>query len=151
VKNVQDRQDAIKESRDRLEVQLVKAHVEAKAAWDKGVDSLTMVPVLKLLRKAQWRWDMAAAGHGNAFHAPVETGRILSHGIEQAQEARVELARILSKLGVTEVSYPDIADKAKAQKFIGLDMEQLKSEKQVFLQTVLPTWLNKAEARQAKY
>lgn len=151
VKNVQDRQDAIKESRDRLEIQLVKAHVEAKTAWENGVDSLTMVPVLQLLRKAQWRWDMAAAGHGNSFHAPVETGRIISHGIEQAQEARVLLGRILSKLHVDDVQYPDISNKEKAQKYIGLEMEKLKSEKQVFLQTVLPTWLSKSESRAVKY
>lgn len=151
VKNVTDRQDRIIEARDKLEIALVKAHVEAKAAWDKGVDSLTMVPSLKLIRKAQWRWDYVAAGHGTAFHAPVEAGRVISDGIELAQEARVQLARILLKLGVDSVAYPDIANKAKAQKFIGLDIPALEAEKQVFLTNVLPKWLSKAKEREAKY
>lgn len=150
-KNVYDRQDKILQNRDQLEMVLVRAHTEAKAAWDKGVDSLTMVPVLQLLRKAQWRWDFVAAGHGNSFHAPVESGRIIADGIAIGQDARVQLARILAKLGVGEIPYPDIADKAKAQKFIGLNMDKMNAEKQVFLTKVVPTWLSKAKEREATY
>lgn len=151
LKNVHDRQDAIAQNRDRLEMQLVRAHVEAKTAWEKGADSVAMAPVLQLIRKAQWRWDMVAAGHGNSFHAPVESSRIIAQGLDMAQEARVHLARTLSKLGVDSVAYPDIADKAKAQSFIGLDMEKFRSEKQNFLQATLPQWLNQAKAREAQY
>jgi nitrite reductase (cytochrome c-552) len=151
IKNVNDRQDKIIENRDRLEVALVKAHVEAKAAWDKGIDSVTMAPILQLIRKAQWRWDFVAASHGASFHAPVETSRIIGDGIQLAQEARVHLARILTKLGIEEVAYPDIGDKDKAQKFIGLDIPKLNAEKQVFLNTVVPQWLSKAKAREAGY
>ena len=47
--------------------------------------------------------------------------------------------------------YPDISTKAKAQKFIGLDMDQLNSEKEEFLKTVVPEWLKIAEQREKNY
>lgn len=143
-RNVYDRQDKIIQNRDRLEEILVRAHVEAKAAWDKGIDSTSMAPPLHLIRKAQWRWDFAAAGHGNAFHAPVETGRMIADGIALAQDARIQLARILMKLGVDPVAYPDISNKALAQKYIGLDMKKLYAEKRAFLANTVPKWLTQA-------
>jgi nitrite reductase (cytochrome c-552) len=101
-----------------------------------------MKEVLTLIRHAQWRWDYAAAGHGNSFHSPVETGRIISTGITRAQDARVQLARVLASLGyLDEVPYPDISTKAKAQEFIGLDAEKLQAEKEEFLNTVVKEWL----------
>ncbi|MGE5424636.1 MAG: ammonia-forming cytochrome c nitrite reductase subunit c552, partial [Syntrophothermus sp.] len=68
-KNVYERQDKIKEIRDRLEIELVSAHVEAKAAWDAGATEVEMGPVLKKIRSAQWFWDYSAAGHGSSFHS----------------------------------------------------------------------------------
>jgi|WetSurMetagenome_2_1015567.scaffolds.fasta_scaffold19349_4 nitrite reductase (cytochrome c-552) len=70
VKNVIDRQDKIIESFYKLEEILVRAHVEAKKAWS----------------------------HGNSFHAPVEISRIIAAGIDKAQEARIEIARVLASL-----------------------------------------------------
>ncbi|NJO69391.1 MAG: ammonia-forming cytochrome c nitrite reductase subunit c552, partial [Bacteroidetes bacterium] len=59
---------------------------------------------------------------------------------------------ILYKLGVEkEIPYPDIATKAKAQQFVGLDMTKLRSEKAEFIQTVLPEWKEIAKEREAKY
>ena len=152
IKNVYDRQDKVFEIRQKLEEALVRAHFEAKAAWDKGATEQEMQPVLKLIRHAQWRWDYVAASHGASFHSPAEVSRIIATGIDKAQQARIELARILSKHGFTgEVPYPDIATKAKAQALIGLDMAKLRSEKQQFLKTTIPQWNKEAKEREAKY
>ncbi len=152
VKNVNDRQKQVLEVREKLEKALVRAHVEAKLAWDKGATEETMKPVLDLIRKAQWRWDYMAAGHGNSFHSPTELSRIAGDGIDIAQEARIKLSKILYKLGVEqEVPYPDISTKEKAQKYIGLDMAKLNAEKAEFNKTVLPEWKKQAEAREATY
>ena len=45
---------------------------------------------------------------------------------------------------------PDISTKEKAQHFIGLDMNKLISEKEVFKKTVIPVWLEEAKEREAK-
>ncbi|MDX9883538.1 MAG: ammonia-forming cytochrome c nitrite reductase [Prolixibacteraceae bacterium] len=152
VKNVYDRQDKIIENRDKLEELIVRAHVEAKKAWDLGASETMMKDVLQGIRHSQWRWDYAAASHGASFHSPVEIGRVISTGITVAQETRIKLARILADLGYNqEVPYPDIETKAKAQQFIGLDMEQLNQEKQEFLKTLVPQWKEQARQREATY
>ncbi|MBN2347328.1 MAG: ammonia-forming cytochrome c nitrite reductase [Bacteroidales bacterium] len=149
IKDVYSRQNKIIENRDQLEKLLVHAHVEAKQAWELGATEVEMKDALTDIRHAQWRWDYAAAGHGNSFHSPVEIGRIISTGITKAQNARLKLARVLATKGVTdEIPYPDISTKAKAQAFIGLDMQTLNAEKQEFLKTVVPEWLKKAEERE---
>ena len=69
-----------------------------------------------------------------------------------AQEARVELARLLSKKGYTDpVPMPDISSKEKAQTYIGFDAKKAKAEKQVFIDKVVPEWLAKAKERESKY
>ena len=152
IKNVYDRQDKIIGNRDKLEELLVRAHVEAKKAWDLGATAEEMEPVLMDIRHAQWRWDYAAASHDGSFHAPVEISRVISTGIDIAQEGRIKLTRIMSKYGFNEkVAYPDISTKAKAQAFIGLDMEKLAAEKSAFLKTMVPEWEKEAAAREAKY
>jgi nitrite reductase (cytochrome c-552) len=152
VLNVLERQDKIIENRSTLEKLLVRAHIEAKKAWDLGATETQMKPILTDIRHAQWRWDYAAAGHGNAFHAPVETARVISTGIAKVQDARVKLARTLASLGYyEELPYPDINTKAKAQAFIGLDMKTLNAEKQVFIDTELPVWRQKADEREKTY
>ncbi|MCU0407871.1 MAG: ammonia-forming cytochrome c nitrite reductase [Bacteroidales bacterium] len=152
VTNVYDRQDKIIENRDKLEELLVRAHVEAKKAWDLGASEAEMKPVLLDIRKAQWRWDFAAASHGASFHAPLEIGRVISGGIALAQEARISLARVLAAKGYSEaIPYPDISTKAKAQKFIGLDIEKLNAEKETFKRTMAADWLKEARQREAGY
>jgi nitrite reductase (cytochrome c-552) len=149
---VNERQDRIIEGRDKLEELLVRAHVEAKLAWDKGATEAQMKDILTDIRHAQWRWDFAAASHGGSFHSPVETGRLIASGTVVAQEARIKLARLLPKLGHDqEVPYPDISTKEKAQAFIGLDMKKLRAEKEAFKKNLLPRWLEQARARQAKW
>lgn len=152
IQDVYTRQDKLMESRGILEELLVRCHVEAKKAWDLGADESVMKPVQDDIRKAQWRWDFSAAGHGNSFHSPVETGRIISGGLAYAQEARVKLARVLANLGYTgEVPYPDISTKAKAQAFIGLDMKKLNDEKKMFLETAAPEWIVNGKKRELTY
>ncbi|MBN2175421.1 MAG: ammonia-forming cytochrome c nitrite reductase [Bacteroidales bacterium] len=149
LKDVFERQDKIIENRDKLEELLVRAHVEAKKAWDLGATDAQMNEILMDIRHAQWRWDYAAAAHGASFHSPVEIGRTISQGITIAQEGRIKLARLLATLGFNEgVPYPDISTKAKAQEFIGLPMEKLIEEKENFLENLLPKWLEEAKKRE---
>lgn len=149
LRDVYERQDRVIENRDKLEELLVRAHVEAKKAWDLGATDEQMKEPLWDIRHAQWRWDYAAAGHGNSFHSPVEISRVISTGITKAQEARIKIARVLAQLGFNqEVPYPDIATKAKAQEFIGLPMDKLKQEKETFIQNLLPKWLEEAKKRE---
>lgn len=151
VKNVTDRQNKIQEIKIMLENLLVKAHIEAKVAWDAGATKEEMDPAIKLIRKSQWRWDFAAASHGGSFHAPLETARIISNGIEMGQEARLILSKVLFTHGVTKVEYPDISTKEKAQKYIGLDIPKLVADKNTFINTVIPEWNKKAKERESKY
>jgi nitrite reductase (cytochrome c-552) len=149
--DVYERQDKVIESRDKLEEILVRAHVEAKTAWDNGATPEQMKSILLDIRHAQWRWDYAAAGHGNSFHAPIELLRIIATGISIAQEGRIKLTRLLIQLGYKgEVAYPDINNKEKAQKFIGLPADKLKQEKQEFKKNIVPMWIKESQERQAK-
>ncbi|HQV34630.1 MAG TPA: ammonia-forming cytochrome c nitrite reductase subunit c552, partial [Calditrichia bacterium] len=49
-----------------------------------------------------------------------------------------------------EVAYPDISTKAKAQAFIGLDMDKLNDEKETFLKDLVPVWKKEAAEREAQ-
>ncbi|SHJ39862.1 nitrite reductase (cytochrome c-552) [Tangfeifania diversioriginum] len=152
VQDVYERQDRIAESRVKLEELLVRAHVEAKKAWDLGATENQMEDILQGIRHAQWRWDYVAATHGGSFHSPVEIGRTVANGITIAQETRIDLARLLAELGHNEVvPYPDISTKAKAQEFIGLDMDKLNAEKEEFLETLVPKWDEQAAEREASW
>ncbi|NCB19195.1 MAG: ammonia-forming cytochrome c nitrite reductase [Bacteroidia bacterium] len=143
---VYEYQDKILETRNRVENELVRAHVGAKFAWDKGASEKQMEPVLKLLRGAQWRWDFAVASHGASFHAPVETQRILAHSLDMSYQAQLAVNNVLKSLGVTEeIPVPDISTKEKAQQYIGLDMPKLKADKEKFMTTIVPEWLAKAK------
>jgi len=144
--NVYERQRKCNEVRNVVEDELAKAHIEAKFAWDKGATEAEMKPVLNLLRKSQWRWDFAVASHGASFHAPQEVVRILSHSLQYAQQARLQITKILAKHGYTDdVPMPDISTKAKAQQYIGLDMNQKRTDKKKFLDTVVKGWIEKAK------
>ena len=151
IENVYDNQIKIKKTQKELEELIVRAHVEAKKAWDLGATEEQMKPILLDIRHAQWRWDYSVASHGGSFHAPVEVSRIVSSATATAQEARIKLARLLANLGFTgEVPYPDISSKAKAQSFVGLDVDKLKKEKAQFKENIIPQWLQEAKEREAK-
>ena len=142
---VYERQSKALEIRDRLETELAKAHIMAKAAWDGGATEEEMAPVLKLIRQSGWRWDYGVASHGGSFHAPIETQRILAHGLDKALSAQLALQQILFNHNITDFTMPDISSKTKAQAFIGLKMEQLTADKAEFLKTVAPRWLAEAQ------
>ncbi len=145
-KYVYEYQDKALEIRNRIEVELTKAHIMAKTAWDNGATESQMNKALQLIRQAQWRWDYAVASHGGSFHAPVETQRILAHSLDRSMQAQLELQKTLFSLGISEVTMPDVSTKAKAQKYINLDMQKLHNEKENWLKTTLPTWIEKAKA-----
>ena len=149
LKDVYDRQDKIIENRDKLEELVVRAHVEAKKAWELGATEEQMKDILMDIRHAQWRWDYAAASHGGSFHSPVEISRVIGTGINIAQEGRIKLARLFAELGFNEeVPYPDIETKAKAQEFIGMPAEKLKQQKEDFLKNLAPKWKEEAKKRE---
>jgi nitrite reductase (cytochrome c-552) len=142
--------DRVLEQRGELEHLLVKTHLEAEFAWKLGASEDHMKPVLTDIRHAQWRWDFAAASHGAAFHAPVETIRIISSGIQKAQEARLKIAVIVTELGHNgSIPLPDVSTKSKAQVYIGLDMDKLISEKKQFLESLVPQWREAASKRES--
>lgn len=152
VAEVYQRQDAIHQIRTQLEHVLAKAHIEAKFAWDFGATDAQMQNALSLIRAAQWRWDYVAASHGGSFHAPLECARIISLGMEKAQEARMAIAQVLAQLGhKMPVPMPDLSTKAKAQEYIGLNMKQIRAEKKVFLDEIVPKWIKEAQVREAGY
>ena len=142
---VETNQDKVMEIRDRLEPELVRAHIMAGAAWANGATEEEMAPVLQLIRQSQWRWDYGVASHGASFHAPVETQRILAHGLDKALQAQLALQQILFAHGVTEVPMPDLSTKALAQAYIGFDYATARAEKDEWIRTVVADWLKIAQ------
>ena len=151
VDNVFSRQKKSAETRLKLEELLVRAHLEAKKAWDLGASEDQMKDILQDIRHAQWRWDYGAASHGGSFHSPVEIARVYATGLTKVQDARLKLARLLADLGWNKpVEMPDILTKHKAQEFIGLDMDKLVAEKKEFKENIIPAWMKEAKEREAK-
>ena len=147
-KNVYDRQDYVYNLRNRLEKQLAKVHLMAKFAWDNGAQEAEMKHILQLIRKSQWRWDFITASHGAAFHAPIESQRVLGDGMYYAMQAEQGINDWILKKGVTaKFVMPDISTKAKAQQYIGLDIPKEKAAKEKFLKDVVPQWLQKAKEK----
>src|SRR5690606_2817693 len=152
LKNVYDRQDKIRQLTSTAEDILVKAHIEAKTAWDNGATEEQMKEVMTLIRHAQWRWDFVAASHGASFHATIEAARILGSSIQKSEEARGKLAAILTSLGVKlPVQMPDLSTKQKAQEYLGFDMVQFTKEKARFKEEEVPLWDKQIEERQKQY
>ena len=144
---VEDNQDRVNEIRNRVEPELVKAHLMTEALLKSGKLTETsdeIKVVHKLLRQAQWRWDFGVAGHGNSFHSPVETARILAASLDKTRLAQLEAQKLLMKYDVT-FTMPDVSTKAKAQAYIGLNMDKLRADKDEFMKTVVPGWIEKAK------
>lgn len=145
--DVYERQVKVLHMRNRLEEELTKAHIEAKFAWDRGATEKQMKPVLQLIRQAQWRWDFGVTSWGASFHAPQEVLRLLGDGVDRASQVRILLIKLLSHLGYSgEVPMPDLSTKEKAQQYIGLDIKKEEADKEKFLNTVIPQWLEEAKA-----
>lgn len=153
-KNVNDRQEKITELKLLAEKAIVAAHIEAAAAYNAGADSTELVPALKLIRHAQWRWDWVSAANAVGFHSPLEAARVLGTSIQKAEDARRFITMVLIKHHASPVvALPDLSTKAKAQAFIGLDMKKLEADKSEWKKKTLPVWDAKAKERQgeAKY
>ena len=68
-----------------------------------------------MLRGAQFRWDFTSAGNGMGFHSPQESMRVLGDAANQAQQARVAVARLLAAKGISaQPLHPDISTREKA-------------------------------------
>ena len=142
IQNVYERQDKVRQLMGMAEDLLTKAHIETKAALDHAASQEQLLPIQRLIRQAQWRWDFVGASHGGSFRAPLECSRILGHAIEKASEARRLLAPLLIRLGAPlPAPMPDLSTKAKAQQYIGLDMARLEQEKNLFKKNILPQWI----------
>jgi nitrite reductase (cytochrome c-552) len=148
IERVNDQQDRVYQQRHNAERQLAMLHIEAKAAWDAGATEQEMEPILRAIRASQWRWDWTAASHGAAFHAPVESLRLLSESITLSGRARLDLARVLSRLGVPQPVQMPEWNKDALQAFIGLDMNAQRAQKAAFLADTLPVWEQTAAQRQ---
>ncbi|MFN3528892.1 MAG: ammonia-forming cytochrome c nitrite reductase [Bacteroidia bacterium] len=150
ISDVYERQRKIKEGTSYLQKQLAMAHIEAAKAWELGANEAQMANILLGIRHAQWRWDYAVASHGAAFHAPLETSRMVSSAIGKIQETRIELTRVLAALGHNKpVDMPDFTDKATMQAYIGLDIPKDREAKVRFLDEVIPAWMKAGKAREA--
>lgn len=147
--DVYSRQAKVMQLRGIVEDMLAKAHIEAKAAWDAGATEDEMKLSLQHIRHAQWRWDWVAAANSAGFHAPNTALQVLGTSIEKAGSARREIARVLWNHGVTEpIEMPDISTKEKAQRYIGLDPEELESTKEKHREELFPEWDEAAAERQ---
>lgn len=100
-----------------------------------------------LICQAQWRWDFGVASHGGSFHAPQEIQRSF-HGLDRAMQARLAVSKVLAKNGYTgDVPMPDISTKAKAQEYIGLDMDAERAAKEKFLENNRSRLVEKAKKK----
>ncbi|WP_291117954.1 ammonia-forming cytochrome c nitrite reductase [Flavobacterium sp. UBA6135] len=149
--DVYERQQKIKEGSSKLQKLIAMAHIEAAKAWELGATEAQMKDVLTLIRHAQWRWDFSVASHGAAFHAPLETSRMITSATDKIQEARLKLARLLASKNFNQaVPMPDFTSKDALQKYIGLDIPKEKAEKQVYLSQIVPQWIRDGKARESK-
>lgn len=149
VSDVYVRQTKIKEGTQKLQRLIAMAHIEAAKAWELGATEEQMADIQKGIRHAQWRWDYSVASHGAAFHAPLETSRIVTSGTEIIQNARIELTRLLATLGYNQpVPMPDFESKEALQAYIGLDIPAEKAAKVNYLDEVVPAWLKEGKERE---
>ena len=108
-------QTKVFDAKIKVERALVQAHFDVAAAVQAKVPQADLKRVRKLLRHAQFRWDYVSANNGMGFHSPQESMRILGDAVNQAQQVRVLVARLLASKGVTaEPKYPDVSTREKA-------------------------------------
>ena len=143
--NVYERQQKVYDFALKVNKELANAHIYAKFAWDKGATEAEMKQCLSDIRKSQWRWDYSLASHGAAFHAPQEVMRLLANSMMYAKDAQLQATRVAAKHGFTgQIPLPDISTREKAANYVGLDMKTLHAQKQDFLNTVVPKWIEMA-------
>lgn len=123
--------------REQIEALLVKAHVEAGAAWELGLKWHQLQSPLMDIRHAQWRWDYVVSSHGAHAHNSEEAFALLDVAFRQVNMARAKLEIILKEHNAPAVTYPELNTKAQAQALVGLNMEELIREKHQFLTDVV--------------
>ncbi len=112
---VESIQDKVAAAMIQAEDALVKAHFDIAAAMQAGCVDGDLARARKLVRHAQFRWDYVAATNGVGFHSPQESMRLLGEAANEAQEARLQLTRLLAAKGIhTAPAYPDISTREKA-------------------------------------
>ena len=108
-------QTKVLNGRLQAEEAIVKAHFDTAAAIEAGASDDELAPARKLIRHAQFRWDYVAANNGMGFHSPQESMRLLGDSVNQAQEARLLVTRLLASKGISaEPLYPDLSTREKA-------------------------------------
>jgi nitrite reductase (cytochrome c-552) len=118
-KEIEQRVEAIQtkvyEARLAAENALVKAHFDIGAAMQAGVPDAELIAPRQALRHAQFKWDYVAANNGMGFHSPQECMRLLGESVDGAQQARLQVARLLATKGISsEPKYPDYSTQEKA-------------------------------------
>ncbi len=144
-KVVAERKQSINDLKIKVEDQLVHAHFEAKAALDAGATEAEMKPIrtISVMPSGAGIWRSLPTAFICTHRKKVQ--RMLGTAMDKAADARTKLARLLATKGIThEIQIPDISTKEKAQQAIGLNMEQIKAEKQDFIKTVIPQWEEQA-------
>ncbi len=124
-------QDKVAQASLDAEDALVKAHFDIAAAMEAGCIDEDLASARLLVRHGQFRWDYLAATNGVGFHSPQESMRLLGEAANEAQQARLLIARLLAGKGIeVEPSYPDISNREKAwavaQAFTGATDEPVK-------------------------
>jgi nitrite reductase (cytochrome c-552) len=94
---------------------IVTAHFDVAAAMQAGIGDDELGEARGLIRHAQFRWDYVSANNGVGFHSPQESMRVLGDAVNEGQQARVVVARLLARKGISsEPQYPDISTREKA-------------------------------------
>jgi len=123
---VEGMQTKVSDAMLQAEEALVHAHFDVAAAKQAGASDDDLKAARSLIRSAQFRWDYVSATNGMGFHSPQESTRLLGEAANLAQQARVDAARLLGRLGVTAIPrYPDVSTRQKAwdvaQAFVGAE------------------------------
>ena len=123
---VEEIQTKVAAGRIAAEEALVRAHFDVAAGMEAGLTDEELAGPRQAVRHAQFRWDYVAANNGMGFHSPQESMRILGEAVDGAQQARLQMARLLAAKGISvEPKYPDISTREKAMEiskaFIGGD------------------------------
>jgi nitrite reductase (cytochrome c-552) len=123
---VEGMQAKVSDAMVQAEEALVHAHFDVAAAKQAGASDDDLKAARSLIRGAQFRWDYVSATNGMGFHSPQESMRLLGEAANLAQQARVDAARLLGRLGVTAPPrYPDVSTRQKAwdvaQSFVDAD------------------------------
>ena len=89
------------------------------AAVQAGVNDEQLTEARTLVRHSQFRWDYISASNGMGFHSPQESMRLLGDSLNQAQEARLIVARLLAGRGIIKQPvYPDYQTRENAWKVV---------------------------------